>query len=307
MFILPSPLLKLPIQQLTKQNIQLSIKRDDLIHPNLSGNKWRKLKYYFASGLTQPIVSFGGAYSNHLHALAYAGHYFKRPVHAIVRADGIDPSNETLNDCQALGMTIECVDRQTYRQKNNPTYLNELQAKHPNACIIAEGGFGADGMKGVAELVSELDCDFSHIICPVGSATTFTGIISQLNPRQQAIGIAALAKAEYLTADIQLGLTQLKSSNDNWILDCDQHLGGFGKITPSLLDFIEDFYQRYQILLDPIYTGKMMLALFNAIQAGQFKDGDHIIAVHTGGLQGWRGFAQRELVSQHYLAKLGIN
>lgn len=307
MFILPSPLQPLSIKHLTDQNIQLSIKRDDLIHPNLSGNKWRKLKDYFKSDSDQPIVSFGGAYSNHLHALAYACHYFKRPAHAIVRADGIDPNNETLKDCQALGMTIECVDRQTYRQKNNPTYLNELQAKHPNACIIAEGGFGASGMKGVAELIGELNCDFSHIICPVGSATSFTGIISQLKSRQQAIGVAALANAEYLAADIQLGLAQLNSSHDNWRLCCDQHLGGFGKITQSLLDFIEDFYQGYQILLDPIYTGKMMLALFNAIRAGQFKDGDHIIAVHTGGLQGWRGFAQRGLVRQDYLAKLGVN
>lgn len=304
MFILPSPLHKLSVKHLTDQNIQVSIKRDDLIHANLSGNKWRKLKYYFDADLTQPIVSFGGAYSNHLHALAYAGHYFKRAVHAIVRADRIDPDNETLKDCQALGMTIECVDRQTYRQKDQASYLANLQARFPTATIIAEGGFGELGMKGVAELVNELDCDFSHLVCPVGSATTFTGIISQLKAEQKAIGVAALANAEYLTDSIQAGLVKLQSQHANWRLCCDQHLGGFGKINPDLLNFIEGFYQRYQILLDPVYTGKMMFALFKAIKNGEFKQGDHIIAIHTGGLQGWRGFIQRGLVSQDYLLNM---
>ncbi len=306
MFKLPSPLQAIDISHLTENQVKLWLKRDDLIHPQLSGNKWRKLKYYFESVSNAPIVSFGGAYSNHLHALAYAGKYFNRPVHALVRADFIDPNNLTLQDCLQQGMTIECIDRQTYRQKHQADFLLGLQQRFPTAQIIAEGGFGELGIKGIGELVTEIDVDFSHIICPVGSATTLTGVLCQLQAGQKVIGVAALAKAEYLQAEIEQVYFRAKQSQvlPDYHLWCHAHFGGFGKIKPELLDFIAEFYHRYQILLDPVYTGKMMFAVFEAIKAGAFNHNSRLVAVHTGGLQGWRGFEQRGLLPQGYLKKL---
>ncbi|MCU4675052.1 pyridoxal-phosphate dependent enzyme [Catenovulum sp. 2E275] len=303
MFFLPSPLELLDISHLHHRGIKVWLKRDDLIHPQVSGNKWRKLKYYLSEDSQTSIVSFGGAYSNHLHALAYACHYFQRKVHAIVRADFIDPANQTLADCIAFGMTVECVDRKTYRKRYEPEYLSWLKSRFPESLIISEGGYGELGFKGVADLINEINLDFSHLVCPVGSGTTLAGIIRQLKPKQIAIGVAALANSGYLVSEIDTILEQsqkIAGIKPYWELWQDNHFGGFGKTSPELLKFIEEFYFRYQIILDPIYTGKMMFALFSAIDEGRMPENSKVIALHTGGLQGWRGFTQRGLLPDNY-------
>ncbi|KMT66039.1 1-aminocyclopropane-1-carboxylate deaminase/D-cysteine desulfhydrase [Catenovulum maritimum] len=295
MFQIPSPIQQLNCELLSKHNVELFIKRDDLIHNVVSGNKWRKLQSYLALAQAQSkdVMSFGGAYSNHLHALAYACAQLKLKVSAIIRGDQTTSLNPTLLDCQAQGMAFQFVDRKTYQLRYDSQFLSDLQQANPNSLIIPEGGYGQPAIESVAQLVSEIDIDFDTIVCPVGSGTTLAGVISALKPHQQAIGVCAIAKGEYLAQQIA---DLVPKTSKNWQLWTEFHLGGFAKLSPELLAFVKDFYHTHQICLDPIYTSKTVRALFEKISTNAF-NGQKIVLIHTGGVQGWRGFEQRGLVN----------
>ncbi|WP_413701263.1 1-aminocyclopropane-1-carboxylate deaminase/D-cysteine desulfhydrase [Psychromonas sp. KJ10-10] len=302
LLISPSPLQELNHPLLQSKNISLSVKRDDLLHADISGNKWRKLKFNLIEARKQGInhlVSFGGAYSNHIHALAAAGHYFGFETSAIIRGEPHYANNPTLKQAQQWGMHLHFVSRQEYRQREEPQYLQRLQDKFPEALIIPEGGSSPFAIPGVMELCDELMQQsvkrIDHIFTATGSGGTLAGLIAGFSNNQQKnstriTGIAVLKQADYLLTNIDhlLGQANQSSVND-WQLLTQFHGGGYAKVSPELGDFCSQFESECGIPIEPIYTGKMFYALFELIKQDYFNDGDNIVALHTGGLQGLQG------------------
>lgn len=289
-----SPLQPLRDPLLTKHGVRLSIKRDDLLHPIIHGNKWRKLKYNlvaFAQSGKSELLTFGGAFSNHLYASAAAGKIFRIPTHAIVRGPQLDEYNPTLRFARACGMRLHPVTRIEYRQRNCPEYLEQLQQRFSKAYILPEGGTNAAALKGVAELAQSLP-EHQFLACATGSGGTLAGLLSG-HTQTQVLGIAVLKNAEYLQQEI----TQFQPQpNRDWRLLCDHHDGGYGHFSPELWRFCQWFERTHKVPLEPIYSGKMMYALWQLIEQGYFPDGSHIIAIHTGGLQGRMGLRYRGLI-----------
>ncbi len=277
-----------------EQGVELWLKRDDLLHPVISGNKWRKLKYILQHALslnTHKIISMGGVYSNHLHALAYVGKLLGLQTEAKIRGERPEPLNSTLSDLIAWGMTLEFVSRTEFRQLRTYKYYNSLPQMQAGEYWLPEGGAMELALLGVAELVNELETDYDVLCSPCGTATTLAGIISAVPDNKQVIGFSALKGAGFLTADVQQMLSNNPSHNINWGIQLDYHFGGFAKVTPVLFDFINHFEQTHNIQLEPIYTGKMLYGIYALIKQGFFASGQKIIAIHTGGLQGNRGFS----------------
>ena len=264
-------------------DIQLDLLRLDLIHPNLSGNKWFKLRHsldHASKNNYTALLSFGGAYSNHLHALAYAGYRHSFKTIGIIRGEKID--NPTLQDCRQWGMELHFISREQYREKNEIDFLSDMQKKYPNAFIIPEGGSNALGLQGCREILQNVDASsYDTICCPIGTATTFTGIAQSLQLHQNSIGFPALKNAQYLESVIQE-----KIPHNRWRIEYDYHQGGFAKCNATLLQFIDSFYQANHIVLDFVYTAKMMMGIFDLISKAHFQKGQKILALHTGGLQG---------------------
>lgn len=276
------------------QGIELWLKRDDLLHAVISGNKWRKLKYILNHALsvdTQKIISMGGAYSNHLHALAYVGKALGIKTHGIIRGERPEVLNPTLSDLIAWGMTIEFVSRSDYRQLRNYKQYNALPGIQTDEYWLPEGGAMELALQGVAELVDELAMGYDVICAPCGTATTLSGLINAIPDDKQVIGFAALKGAGFLSTDVQQILENKSVHNKDWFISLDYHFGGFAKVSPALLDFVSNFEQTHSIKLEPIYTGKMLYGVYALIKQGFFKSGQRIIAVHTGGLQGNRSFS----------------
>lgn len=272
---------------LRKHNIQLSVKRDDLLHPIISGNKWRKLKYILQDAIRSDrknIISMGGAYSNHLHALAYAGVKLGLKTTGLIRGED-DQNNPTLNDLKNWGMNCEFVDRKTFRELRNFRLPNDTPAKQVNGYWIPEGGANNLALKGIAELISEIDQDYDLITLACGTGTTLSGIARVLPEDKKVIGYAALKGAGFLKPEIE---KMIGIDKKNWSINLDYHFGGFGKVDQNLTNFIQTFFDQTSPQIEPVYTGKMFYGLFDQIQQGAFKSGSKIIALHTGGLQGDR-------------------
>ncbi|WP_350585567.1 pyridoxal-phosphate dependent enzyme [Pseudoalteromonas sp. RB2-MNA-CIBAN-0110] len=282
---------------LKKRNIYLGVKRDDLLHPLISGNKWRKLKYNLAHMKKlkkTELLTFGGAFSNHIHACAAAGKEFNLTTHAIVRGPELDHNNPTIQFAKQCGMQLHVVNRLEYRLRNDQDYLNSLQTRFPNAYIIPEGGTNSYALLGCEELVQSLPAH-DYLICPTGSGGTLAGLIEGSETATQVIGIAVLKQAEYLKDEI-CKLSNKANSQNNWQLLTDFHGGGYGKFTPELWRFCQDMNINHNLPLEPIYSGKMMYALFQLIEQDYFPEGSKIIAVHTGGMQGLDGLKYRGLI-----------
>ena len=277
-----------------EQGIELWLKRDDLLHPVISGNKWRKLKYILDHALslnTHKIISMGGAYSNHLHALAYVGNKLGIATAAKIRGERPEVLNPTLSDLDTWGMTLEFVSRSEYRQLRTYKDYNSLPGMQTGEYWLPEGGAMELALLGVAELVNEIEIDYDVLCVPCGTATTLAGIINAVSEDKQVLGFSALKGASFLSADVQQMIINKPCHNKNWFIELDFHFGGFAKVSPALLDFIKNFERAHSIQLEPIYTGKMLYGIYALIKQGFFKPGQRIIAVHTGGLQGNRGFA----------------
>lgn len=276
---------------LLNHGIELWLKRDDLLHPIISGNKWRKLKYNLNHALSlnkHTLVSMGGAYSNHLHALAFVGKQLNLKTKAFIRGERPAILNPTLQDLIAWDMQLEFVSRSTYRQLRSFKQHTDMQGLNQEDYWIPEGGATALALQGVAELITEIDCDYDVICTACGTATTLAGIIQATAETTQVLGFAALKGADFLTADVNALLANHPARCKNWQIILDYHCGGFAKTTPQLIEFIEDFESKHSIALEPIYTGKMLFGLYALIEQGYFKSGQRIIALHTGGLQGKR-------------------
>lgn len=291
-----SPLQQIHEQLFSEHKITVYIKRDDQIHPQISGNKWRKLKYNLRhakeKGIEQ-ILSFGGAYSNHIHALAHAGKEYDLKTIGIIRGE-YDPKNPTIKQAQAAGMTVRFINRSDYRKRHEQEFLDELEKQYPNTMIIPEGGSNKYALQGLSELVIEIpQHKANYIICPCGSGGTSAGILKALAPQQKLISIAVLKKAEYLKQEI-VNLAQTTDAQLAFMTEF--HQGGYGKITPALIDFISTFKAQHNIQLEPIYNGKMMMAFYQLVEQGYFPQNTTITLIHTGGLQGINGLMQRGIL-----------
>ncbi|GAA59743.1 1-aminocyclopropane-1-carboxylate deaminase [Pseudoalteromonas sp. BSi20652] len=282
---------------LKNKGIELKIKRDDLLHPLINGNKWRKLKYNLAQMQTQnktELLTFGGAFSNHIHACAAAGKLFNLTTHAVVRGPELDQSNPTIQFVKQCGMQLHVVNRIEYRLRNDPHYLKDLQARFPNAYILPEGGTNYFAVPGCAELAQSLP-KHDYLVCPTGSGGTLAGLIEGSQVTTQVIGVAVLKQAKYLEEEVRK-LSHKANTQTNWQLLCDFHDGGYGKFTPALWQFCQEMAKNHDLPLEPIYSGKMMYALWQLIKQDYFPAGSKIIAIHTGGLQGLDGLKYRGLI-----------
>ncbi|MDN3379066.1 MULTISPECIES: pyridoxal-phosphate dependent enzyme [unclassified Pseudoalteromonas] len=282
--------------ELKKRNISLRIKRDDLLHPLISGNKWRKLKYNLVEMQAQKkheLVTFGGAFSNHIHACAAAGKHFNFKSHGIIRGPELDLNNPTIKFAKQCGMQLYPITRIEYKKRHNEEYLAQLQQRFPNAYLLPEGGTNHAALQGCKELAQSLP-ESDYIICPTGSGGTLAGLIEGAKPHIHVIGIAVLKQADYLIDEIK-ALSMRARTQNNWQLLCNHHGGGYGKFSPELWHFCQTMQAQHQLPLEPIYSGKMMFALWQLIKADYFPAGSKITAIHTGGLQGLDGLRYRQL------------
>lgn len=289
----PSPLMPIIDSALTAYGVELWIKRDDLLHPIISGNKWRKLKYILNHALFEgadSIVSMGGAYSNHLHALAYVGQLLGLKTAAYVRGECPAQPSETLIDLMSWNMALTFVSRSDYRALRRYKDHDSLPDRLQGAYWLPEGGATELALQGVGELLSEVESDFDVMMVACGTGTTLAGLIRAAAPTCQLIGVAALKGGGFLVDDVQalLGLSAMPAAS-SWQILQDYHAGGFAKTTPALNQFIVDFRHRHGIALDTVYTGKLLYAAYDLIKQGYFSVGQRILLMHTGGLQGNRG------------------
>lgn len=279
-----------------KNGVSLSIKREDLLHADISGNKFRKLKYNFIRakelGL-ENIVTFGGAYSNHIAATAAAGKEFGFKTIGIIRGEELASKfleNPTLKRAQENGMFFKFVTREEYRQKTTAEFVKKLESEFGDFYLIPEGGTNALAIQGCQEILKKQDQEFDYICSAVGTGGTLAGLINATGVKQKVLGFPAL-KGDFLTEVIN-GFVEKR----NWELIADYHFGGYAKTTKELLDFLSSFYDKTGILLDPIYTGKMIFGIMDLIEKSYFPAESKILAIHTGGLQGWNANFESKLV-----------
>jgi 1-aminocyclopropane-1-carboxylate deaminase len=270
-------------------DISLVIKRDDLNHPFISGNKLRKLKYNLLQAKAEnkeTLVTFGGAFSNHIAAVAYAGKEQGLKTIGIIRGEELFDKieeNPTLKFAQQNGMQLEFVTREEYRHKSEITFIENLKAKFGAFYLVPEGGTNELAVKGCEEILTDEDAVFNYVCCAVGTGGTISGLINSALPHQKILGFPAL-KGDFLTDEIRIF-----AKKDNWNLISDYHFGGYGKINLELIEFINAFFEETKVPLDPIYTGKMVFGVIDLIHKNYFPEHSKIILIHTGGLQGIEG------------------
>ena len=278
-------------QNIKVQNttISLCIKREDLIHEFVSGNKFRKLKYNIIQAKKEnqnTILTFGGAFSNHIAAVAYAGKINNIKTIGIIRGEELEikiNSNPTLSFAQQNGMQLKFISRTSYKLKTNLDFLNQLESEFGNFYLLPEGGTNNLAVKGCEEILTKHDSEFDYICCCVGTGGTIAGIINSALPHQKIIGFSAM-KGDFLNDEICKFAT-----NKNWKLIDWYDFGGYGKVNTNLITFINQFYLDYGIPLDPVYTGKMAFGIMDLIQKNYFPEHSKILMIHSGGLQGIKG------------------
>ena len=271
---------------------ELYIKREDLLHPFVSGNKCRKLKYNLLEAektQKETIVTFGGAFSNHIAATAAACQERDLKSIGIIRgeelAENIEQTlagNPTLRFAQQCGMQFKFVSRTVYREKNNTSFINELESEFPNSFIVPEGGTNDLAVKGCEEILTAEDEQFDIICSPVGTGGTISGLINASKKHQKILGFPAL-KGDFLQKEIDKF-----AKKNNYELILDYHFGGYAKVNVELIEFINKFNDENNIPLDPIYTGKMVFGISDLLKKGKFNN-KKVLMIHTGGLQGIEG------------------
>jgi 1-aminocyclopropane-1-carboxylate deaminase len=285
--------------------ITLYIKREDLLHPYISGNKFRKLKYNLIQAKKEnkdTLLTFGGAFSNHILAVAAAGKANGFKTIGIIRGEELENKindNPTLKKAQDFGMDFEFVSRENYREKNSLNFREHLKEKFGDVYIIPEGGTNDLAVKGCEEILTYEDEMFDYICCAVGTGGTVSGIINCSKSSQQVLGFPAL-KGDFLREDIRSFV-----SKSNWDLVTEYHFEGYGKVSKELIQFINEFNQKYKIPLDPIYTGKMVFGVFDLISKNYFPNNSKILMIHTGGLQGVLGM--NKILKQKKQLEININ
>ncbi|MGM3307378.1 1-aminocyclopropane-1-carboxylate deaminase/D-cysteine desulfhydrase [Anabaena sp. WFMT] len=301
-FIFLSP----PIQHINSHiadnvGVELYVLRLDLMHPQVNGNKWFKLKYNLLEAKAKnlsTLLTFGGAYSNHIFATAAAGNLFGFRTIGVIRGEETLPLNPTLSFAVEQGMELVYVNRQTYRQRHINQLQEELKQRFGEVFIIPEGGCNLNGVRGCTEILKTA-AGFDTICLACGTATTLAGIVLSLNLEQRVIGFPVLKGGDFLIGEINSllqtylvsGLPAPVDFLASWELVCDYHFGGYAKVNEELMRFCQNFNKEHGILLDYVYTGKMFYGVIDLLQQGYFKPG-RILLIHTGGLQGNMGMTQ---------------
>ncbi len=282
------------IQEIDLKNDQLgsyslSVLREDKIHSFVSGNKFRKLKYNSKEAQNcgqNKILTFGGAYSNHIAAVAAMGKEMDIATIGVIRGEELVDKiseNPTLSFARHCGMKFHFVSRVAYKDKTDPRFIATLRQKFKDFYLIPEGGTNTLAVKGCEEILSETTNKFDYICVSVGTGGTISGLINASEEHQTILGFSALK------GTFQISEIKKYTSRNNYRLVDDYCFGGYGRIDPSLVRFMNEFKERTQIPLDPIYTGKMMFGIFQMIKNKKFKENSRILAIHTGGLQGIAG------------------
>ena len=280
---------KVNLQILKEKEISLYIKREDMIHPLISGNKYRKLKYNIIEAKNEgfdSLLTYGGAFSNHIVATACAAKENGLKSIGIIRGEELAfkwQENPTLTTATAFGMQLKFITRKQYKNKYSKEFIEELKVEYNDFYLLPEGGTNDMAVKGCEEILIGNDSDFNVICCSVGTGGTIAGIINSARPEQHVIGFPALI-GDFLKEDICKF-----ASNMNWELQTRYNFGGYAKINIELIDFINDFKEKTQIPLDPIYTAKMIFGILDMVKKNEFKRHSKILAIHTGGLQGIEG------------------
>lgn len=280
--------------------VKLYVKRLDLNHPHISGNKWYKLKYNLEEARKQgknTILTFGGAYSNHIAATAAAGKEGGFKTIGVIRGDEHEEGkrNRTLEFAASCGMQLHFVSRTDYRRKTEEEFIDELHKQFGDFYLVPEGGSNMLGVKGCMEIAKEIDMSFDYICTSCGTGATLAGIVLSLEEKQQAIGFSSLKGGEFLEEEVKayidgsLHSAQAPERIGQWWINHDYHFGRYAKVTKELEQFINDFWNVNKIPLDHVYTGKMMFGIYDMIRTGFFVPGEVIVALHTGGMQGSKG------------------
>ena len=270
--------------------------RLDVIHPGISGNKWYKLKYNIEEALrsgNDAILTFGGAYSNHIHATAIAASQAGLRCFGVIRGEQVEPLNPTLKDATQYGMKLNFISRTEYKEKDEESYLAQLKEKFGDFYLVPEGGTNDLAIKGTSEILEEIPIDFDHLVTSVGTGGTIAGLICGLKGKKKVVGIPVL-KGGFSGAEVRQLVADYSGMDfENWQMINSYHFGGYAKYNMELVEFINRFRDIQDIPLDPVYTGKMMFGLYDLVKEDYFKPGSSLIVLHTGGLQGIRGFNQR--------------
>ena len=277
-------------------DLEIYLLRLDLIHPGISGNKWYKLKYNLEEALLKDhdaILTFGGTYSNHIHATATAANRAGLKSIGVIRGERTERLNPTLKDATGQGMILQYVSRTQYRNKYEDGFISELRNRYGDFYIVPEGGSNPLAIKGASEILNEISIDYEYILTAAGTGGTMAGLVSGLKGDKNAVGISVL-KGDFLKKEVEkLVFDYTGQHYNNWGIINDYHFGGYAKYTDELISFINTFKRDQDVPLDPVYTGKMMYALYDLAEKGYFRQGSRIIVTHTGGLQGIRGFNER--------------
>lgn len=284
---------KTTIQELESQlferhGIRVLVKREDLNHPFVSGNKWWKLKYNLEEAVRldhDVLLTFGGAYSNHIFATAAAGRELGLKTIGIIRGEEVLPLNHTLAFAESCGMKLHYISREAYRKKTEPGFIEQLHHEFGNFYLIPEGGTNDLAIKGCAEFANQLQLEisFDYLCLSIGTGGTMAGMIEGLHASKRIIGFSSLKGGTFLEEEIRKMTSPEKI---NWSINTDYHFGGYGKATSELKNFITEINDIHQLPLDIVYTSKMFFGVLDLITKGYFKKGSTVLVLHTGGLQG---------------------
>ncbi len=282
-----TPIIELKTPVFAESGLRMLVKREDLNHVNVSGNKWWKLKYNLEEATRtghSTLLTFGGAYSNHIYATAAAARELGLNSFGIIRGEETLPLNPTLTFARECGMQLQYVSREDYRKKNETTFIQELKDRFGIFYLIPEGGTNALAIKGCAEFARQLndEVNFDYLCLPVGTGGTMAGMIEGFDSSKRILGFQVLKGGEFLEKEIKT----FTAKEGNWQLIQDYHFGGYAKSTVELEKFKTEFEKEFNLPLDLIYTSKMMFGVFDLVKKDFFKKGSTILILHTGGLQG---------------------
>lgn len=289
----PSPLQKLECELYSRKQVQVFMKRDDLLHPHIQGNKWRKLKYNLQAAKEQghkQLLTFGGYYSNHIYATAAAAKLFGLESVGVIRGHEPKEHSETLKFTQSQGMILKFVSREQFANKYEPQFLQELRNEFGESYFLPEGGTNQLALKGVAEIIEETGNDFDVICAATGTGGTLAGLVAGMKGKGQIIGFSSLKGEDQLTDSVHTLIKEYCGFiYNNFKINHDYLFGGYAKWNEELMVYIQQFKQTHGLLLDPVYTSKMMYGVEQLIQQDYFAPNTKIMCLHTGGLQGWAG------------------
>lgn len=278
-----------------EKNVKLTVLRLDLLHPKINGNKWYKLKYNLSRARTlkkNTLLSFGGAYSNHIRALATAGNMYNFQTIGLIRGEEHQPLNAVLQHAVDQGMQLKYISREAYREKTSSNFMDELKQQFDDFYLLPEGGTNDLAIKGASEILEEVYDEYDYVCCPIGTGGTMAGLIIGMEGVGKVLGVSVLKGGAFLVEEVQKNLQAYDAYNDcltesnytNWEILTDYHFGGYAKSSTELENFMHQFQTDFNIPLEFVYSGKLFYAIWDWIQKGNFKENSSILMVHTGGI-----------------------